>query len=159
MNAVVQLIQPARRSEPKATRRKTVAMRCIDKIAGEQLRLERLSRRVSQQALAEGMGLTFQALQRLEKGENGLSLSRFIQLASLLDLDAAGFVNDLIDGDVQSRSLEETAAAQARAEVYALLSTPNALEMMRLFSQMPAKSRNAILEVARGVVDRTDGKA
>ena len=72
----------------------------LDKIVGERLRRRRLLRRLSQQALGEIVGISFQQLQKYEKGINRISASRLLEFSTALQtpvmwfLDGLGYVGE-----------------------------------------------------------------
>jgi transcriptional regulator with XRE-family HTH domain len=56
----------------------------VDEDVGRRLRLLRIQREMSQEQLAEHCGVSFQQIQKYEKGSNRLSVGRLLQLARLL---------------------------------------------------------------------------
>ena len=56
----------------------------VDLAVGRRVRIRRLDLKVSQKKLAEGIGVTFQQVQKYEKGSNRISSSRLQQIADLL---------------------------------------------------------------------------
>ena len=67
----------------------------IDAAAGASLRQLRLSRNMSQTALGDAVGLTFQQIQKYEKGSNRISISRLCQFAEILDFSPVQFFENL----------------------------------------------------------------
>ena len=57
-----------------------------DVYAGSRLRLRRRIMGLSQKTLAEQMNLTFQQIQKYEKGTNCIAVSRLVQLTKILDV-------------------------------------------------------------------------
>src|ERR1700680_1870830 len=55
-----------------------------DKYVGARIRMRRLMLGMSQTALAQGLGLTFQQIQKYEKGVNRIGASRLQQIAHIL---------------------------------------------------------------------------
>jgi transcriptional regulator with XRE-family HTH domain len=53
----------------------------IDAIVGDNIRVQRLARKMSQSALAQKLGLSFQQLQKYEKGTNRISAGRLWKIA------------------------------------------------------------------------------
>jgi transcriptional regulator with XRE-family HTH domain len=70
----------------------------VDLHVGKRLRHARLLRGVSQEELGEGIGVSFQAVQKYEQGENRLSASRLFRAAVLLEQTVAFFFEDLESG-------------------------------------------------------------
>ena len=63
----------------------------IDRHVGFRLRLARASRKLSQTELAKASGITFQQVQKYEKGTNRVSASRLFEFATLLGVEIAFF--------------------------------------------------------------------
>lgn len=71
----------------------------IDRYVGERVRIRRVTLGMSQQALAANLGLTFQQIQKYEKGKNRIGSSRLYQIAGLLGVDVSYFFEGLDAGD------------------------------------------------------------
>lgn len=67
----------------------------IDVHVGNRIRLRRTLLGISQVALAEAMGLTFQQVQKYEKGANRVSSSRLFDLARILDVPVPYFFDEM----------------------------------------------------------------
>jgi transcriptional regulator with XRE-family HTH domain len=67
----------------------------IDQHVGGQLRLRRAQSGMTQTELGAKVGLSFQAVQKYETGENRISASRLYQLARILDVPLAFFFDGL----------------------------------------------------------------
>ena len=63
----------------------------IDRHVGFRLRLARTSRKLSQTDLAKASGITFQQVQKYEKGTNRVSASRLFEFATLLGVQISYF--------------------------------------------------------------------
>ncbi|KRB58631.1 Cro/Cl family transcriptional regulator [Rhizobium sp. Root708] len=59
----------------------------VDIIVGQNVRALRAQRKISQLELGEALGLTFQQIQKYEKGTNRVSASKLHQIAVFLDVD------------------------------------------------------------------------
>jgi transcriptional regulator with XRE-family HTH domain len=66
----------------------------IDKQVGVRVRMRRLMLDMSQQKLAAGLGLTFQQVQKYEKGHNRIGAGRLQQLAEILQVPVSFFFED-----------------------------------------------------------------
>ena len=71
----------------------------IDGIVGNRIRARRLELKLSQQQLAEALGVSFQQIQKYEKGVNRVGVGRLQQIADFLKVDMAYFMGDLSGGD------------------------------------------------------------
>jgi transcriptional regulator with XRE-family HTH domain len=58
---------------------------------GSRLRMQRLASGMSQQSLAEAIGVTFQQVQKYEKGMNRMGASRLQQAANVLEVSVPFF--------------------------------------------------------------------
>ena len=67
----------------------------IDKHVGERVRLRRIMLKMSQGELGSKIGVTFQQLQKYEKGTNRIGASRLHQLSQVLDVPPGFFFEDL----------------------------------------------------------------
>ena len=61
----------------------------LDAMVGAKVRVFRINRGISQTALAEQLGVTFQQVQKYEKGTNRIGASRLSQIATALDISVA----------------------------------------------------------------------
>ena len=69
--------------------------KAIDKIVGQNFRAFRLLKGFSQQYIAEGLGLTFQQIQKYEKGTSRLSAGKLYQTAHILGIPPEEFFKGL----------------------------------------------------------------
>jgi transcriptional regulator with XRE-family HTH domain len=63
----------------------------LDQQVGSRVRLRRLMLKLSQTDLADGLGLTFQQVQKYEKGMNRIGAGRLQQIAHILHLPVTSF--------------------------------------------------------------------
>ena len=75
----------------------------VDMHVGQRLRMRRTLLGMSQEMLAERLGISFQQLQKYEKGSNRLSASRLFELSRMLDVPVSYFFDELPnDGEVSA---------------------------------------------------------
>ena len=100
---------------PKGSGRKrgSGAYNPIDVHVGERLRTRRTLLGLSQTAVADAMGLTFQQLQKYEKGANRISASRLYDLSQILGVDMAYFFDE-IDSETQKASPAQISQGKAK---------------------------------------------
>lgn len=118
--------------------------RFVDCHVGVRIRSRRRDLGVSQEALAEALGLTFQQIQKYERGSNRVSASTLWEIAARLRTPIAYFFEGLETG-------EHDGAAIARAEaVHAFLLTPEGIDLALAFYDLdePA-TRRAVLDLIR----------
>lgn len=65
----------------------------FDQHIGQRLRSARLLREISQERLGEALDLTFQQIQKYEKGVNTIRLERMLAICDLLEVDMDFFVS------------------------------------------------------------------
>jgi transcriptional regulator with XRE-family HTH domain len=120
----------------------------IDVAVGTRIRVQRRHMKISQDELAQVLGLTFQQVQKYERGTNRVSASMLVRIAGKLQTT----VGSLVGEDV----LAEQDVAMLTA-----LSTPGAIDLLRAYSQATPKGRKTILTVAKTLVepDETAGAA
>lgn len=70
----------------------------IDREFGSRLRAAREARNMSQEALGDRLGITFQQVQKYEKGVNRVGFSRLVAICKILELDPNFFATGMLDG-------------------------------------------------------------
>lgn len=70
----------------------------IDVHVGQRLRVRRTLLGMSQETLADAIGLTFQQIQKYEKGANRVSSSRLLDLSNVLDVTVSYFFEEMSAG-------------------------------------------------------------
>src|SRR5437763_14008608 len=102
-------------------------MTANDPAIGARIRAERAARRMTQFALAEALGITFEQLRKYETGRSPISSRRLQQIASELDVPVAAFTGPS-DKTTRSGTTNLTLLAQAGAlrliRAHAALPTP-----------------------------------
>jgi transcriptional regulator with XRE-family HTH domain len=119
----------------------------IDIYVGKRVRMRRLMLDMSQETLADALGLTFQQVQKYEKGANRVGASRLQRLSEILQVQVGFFFEGCGKGDsangAQSASLAYLADFTASADGLALI---------RSFSKIrDAKLRRSIIELVERV--------
>lgn len=74
----------------------------VDVHVGERLRLRRTLLGMSQEKLAESVGLTFQQVQKYERGTNRVSASRLYQFSKILDTSVSYFFEQFSGDNAQT---------------------------------------------------------
>ncbi len=113
----------------------------IDVLVGRRAREYRTLQGMSQTAVAERLGLTFQQLQKYERGHNRISASKLYELANIFDVPVAYFFEGMEAGkDAPSR--DETLIKRETLELvraYYSISDPAVRDSIRKFAQAVAK--------------------
>ncbi len=120
----------------------------VDAHVGARIRLRRKLLGLSQQQLAEKLGLTFQQVQKYERGVNRVSASKLYETARLLQAPVTHFFEGL-DGQAATESTPDGEAA-----VTAFLMTTEGLELATLFPRIPkGRMRHQVLELVRTLAE------
>ncbi len=86
----------------------------IDVHVGRRMRLRRTLLGITQEKLGEAIGLTFQQIQKYERGTNRIGASRLFDLARVLDVPVGFFFDDMSE-DVAARSPGQSKGAPGEA--------------------------------------------
>lgn len=126
----------------------------IDIHVGQRVRLRRTLLGLSQEALGERLGLTFQQVQKYERGSNRVSCSRLFDLAQMLDVPVSFFFDDM-PGEAQAASPVAVAKGgqvmAAHAELDPTLKRET-LELVRNYYSITDPSvRRQVYELARAL--------
>lgn len=111
----------------------------IDVHVGARVRLRRTLLGISQVGLAEAIGLTFQQVQKYEKGLNHVSSSRLYELAEMLDVSIPYFFDEM-SGGVSAQTPSALMKAKQRPENEQEadpLARRETLELVRAYYRIP----------------------
>jgi transcriptional regulator with XRE-family HTH domain len=127
----------------------------IDRHVGARIRMRRKILGVSQEKLADSLGLTFQQVQKYEKGANRVSASKLYEIAAALQTQVAYFFEGLADPSTEI----DAKAKGAEQFVHDFLMTPEGLELAGIFPRITRPAvRRRILDLVRSMADEeTDG--
>jgi transcriptional regulator with XRE-family HTH domain len=120
------------------------ASNLIDQYVGARVRNRRLRLGVSQSALAQTLGLTFQQVQKYERGDNRISASKLYEIARTLKVDVGYFFED---APALERAVDANKDPIRRLEL-----DPDGLEFAQLFGDLEASYRPAVLALMRSLV-------
>jgi transcriptional regulator with XRE-family HTH domain len=125
----------------------------IDAHVGSRIRLRRTLLGMTQEKLGEALGLTFQQVQKYERGLNRIGSGRLYRLSQILDVPVSFFFDDLPEGlHYKMPAAEPTAAAQGEnidAEAFARRET---IELVRSYYRIPDLAlRKRVFELVKSV--------
>jgi transcriptional regulator with XRE-family HTH domain len=121
------------------------AANAVDRKVGQRVRSRRLEIGMSQERLAELLGVTFQQVQKYEKGVNRIAVSRLWDISNALELP----VNRFFEG-VATRGVAES----QKEYVDDALATPEGAQLMALFASIKSpKVRRKVLELVRTLTE------
>lgn len=125
----------------------------IDAHIGKRLRLRRTMMGLSQDAIAKAVGITFQQVQKYEKGSNAMNARRLVEFARFMNVPVAYF----FEGIEQSASAEASAGfAEGESEKFGhkRVSDRESLEIMKAFKRIKEQSvRKRLADLVRAVAD------
>jgi len=124
----------------------------VDLHVGARVRMRRKLLGISQEKLAEELGLTFQQIQKYERGANRVSASKLYEIARALSTPVAYFFEGLSDPtEPQKFGFAESGSDQF---VHEFLMTPEGLELAIHFPKVPrGRMRRRLLELVRAMGD------
>jgi transcriptional regulator with XRE-family HTH domain len=113
----------------------------VDGIVGRNIRVHRLVKGLTQEELGEKLGVTFQQIQKYEKGTNRVGSGRLYGIADILEVPVAAFFEG---GETKSKS--------RNSSPYDLLADPVSLRMVQAFSRISnSKARRAVLALVETI--------
>jgi transcriptional regulator with XRE-family HTH domain len=121
----------------------------VDKHVGNRVRMRRLMLHMSQTELGKGLGLTFQQVQKYEKGSNRIGASRLQQISDILQVPVTFF----FDGAPgQLKTSKAGAGAPSPAYVEEFLASAEGLAICKAFMQIEAgKLRRHIVRLVEEI--------
>ena len=123
----------------------------VDRHVGLRLRMRRKELGISQEKLAEAIGLTFQQVQKYERAANRVSASKLWEMARALSTSIGYFYEGLGD------TLETPGSNLPRESMQDFLMTPEGLELAATFPRIPrGKVRRRVLDLVRAMAGEPD---
>jgi transcriptional regulator with XRE-family HTH domain len=127
----------------------------VDVHVGGRVRLRRMLLGMSQEKLGEHLGLTFQQVQKYEKGANRIGASRLFELARILGVNVQFFFEDLPgigNGHSNGEAMPGFAESGEEDHLGEFLNSREGIELNRAFLRISdPKSRRAILDLVRSL--------
>ena len=128
----------------------------IDIHVGSRVRLRRMLLGMSQEKLGDQMSLTFQQIQKYEKGTNRIGASRLYQIAQILEVPVQFFFDD---APIPAGMSEKTGMGEPKMEsfLYEFISTRDGLELIRAFVSIhDPKVRKRVVDLVRTLSDEDE---
>jgi transcriptional regulator with XRE-family HTH domain len=124
----------------------------IDRHVGLRIRMRRKELGISQERLAESIGLTFQQVQKYERAANRVSASKLWEMSRALNTSISYFYEGLSD------TPEPAGSNLPRETVQDFLMTAEGLELASSFPKIPqGRLRRKILDLVRVMSEEGDG--
>jgi transcriptional regulator with XRE-family HTH domain len=118
----------------------------VDVEVGHRIRIERLSRGLSQTALANQLGVTFQQVQKYEKGVNRVGAGRLTKIAEVLGVPVGSFFTgkEVLDSEVD-RNVDQASPLK-------LLTVSGAFRLLRAYSEIEdSELRRCIVDLVEQI--------
>jgi len=128
-----------------------------DKHVGKRVRMRRLMIKMTQEKLAAQLGLTFQQVQKYEKGVNRISASRLREMSHVLQVPVQFFFDGLPEtkgGSGKDRP------DPSQKFVHDFLASSDGLALARAFTRLKSsKLRRRIVQLVKEFVDEAAGES
>jgi transcriptional regulator with XRE-family HTH domain len=119
----------------------------VDVHVGKRIRQRRWLVGMTQQKLAECVGIKFQQIQKYETGANRVSASRLWDIADALEVDVAFFFEGLRD------NADAPAKSEQSAMPSDMMGDKEAMDLVRSYYAIPENQRRRLFELARVLSD------
>jgi transcriptional regulator with XRE-family HTH domain len=124
----------------------------VDKHVGSRVRLRRMMLSISQTKLGDALGLTFQQVQKYEKGTNRLSASKLQESANFLQVPVTFFFEGAPSVSDTSKA---KGASPSPAYVTDFLATRDGLALIKAFMRIKdAKLRRCVVNLVERIADQ-----
>lgn len=114
----------------------------MDIALGAAVRIRRRTIGMSQEALADQCGVSFQQIQKYENGANRISFSRLVLIARALSCRVTDLM-DVFDGPDKDTALD--------LDMLTRLRTPGALELLAAYERLTPEARGSLVSLLRAV--------
>ncbi len=118
----------------------------IDAHVGFRVRIRRKLLSLSQTRLGDAVGLTFQQIQKYERGANRIGASRLFEIAQVLDVPVSYFFEDLPE-EIAGRG---AAPDETGTLLLNPLEEPQSMELVRIYSRIEdPQTKKALFNLAK----------
>lgn len=129
----------------------------IDRHVGSRVRMRRMLAGISQEKLGEALGLTFQQIQKYEKGANRISASRLQQIAKKLEVPVSFFFDGAPTGDAPAAGFSDSAST---AYISDFLATSEGVQLTKAFVRIKSgRIRRRIVDLVEALAEEDSEKA
>src|SRR5215813_439830 len=116
----------------------------VDQIVGRNIRIYRLQKGLTQTELADELGLTFQQVQKYEKGTNRVGSGRLLKIATFLNIPVTALFkgsDEMADADKQS--------------IFDQLATPHANRLLQAFARIDDDGlRRSVVQLVEEIANK-----
>lgn len=126
----------------------------VDVHVGARIRLRRNMIGLSQEKLGESLGITFQQIQKYEKGMNRVGASRLQAIANILNVPVTFFFDDMPGQSDKPKGFDEESET---TYVVGFLNSSEGIQLARAFAKITdAKIRRKVLDLVRTLGDEEE---
>ena len=115
----------------------------FNKHLGNKLKLRRLALGLTQTKVAKAINVTFQQIQKYEKGTNGVSSSRLVQLSNFLKVPITYFYEDFSEYKVDPQNSDKVDADKDL----------NYSFLVKIFTKLSQAEKGKVLQILKNVAD------
>lgn len=124
----------------------------VDVHVGTRVRMRRILLGMSQEKLGEMLGLTFQQVQKYEKGINRIGASRLYDISKVLDVSVQYFYDQAPGSDAKGAFAEGLADGGGESYVTDVLRSRDGLELNKAFARIEdPRVRRSIVDLVRSL--------
>ena len=125
----------------------------VDRHVGNRIRMRRIMLEMSQEKLGEALGLTFQQVQKYEKGTNRVGASRLQAISAILNVPVSFFFEDAPGSSNQAGFAEDNEATY----VVDFLNSNEGVQLTRAFTKISdPKVRRKIIDLVKSLAADAD---
>ncbi|HZC55799.1 MAG TPA: helix-turn-helix transcriptional regulator [Xanthobacteraceae bacterium] len=125
-----------------------------DKHVGSRVRMRRMMLGMSQEKLGDALGLTFQQVQKYEKGTNRIGASRLQQISQILQVQVSFFFEGAPSAQLGTKT-DSMGEAPSPAYVSDFLATSDGLALTKAFMRIDdSKLRRRIVDLVEQIASR-----
>ncbi|WDI32666.1 helix-turn-helix domain-containing protein [Hyphococcus flavus] len=129
----------------------------VDIHVGSRVKLRRMVMGVSQDTLGKAMGLTFQQIQKYEKGVNRISASKIYELSHQLEVPIQYFFEDYADGPGYTYGFAEGEAGDPFMQ---LVQSPEGIQLCRCFASIKdPEVKKKVLDLVKSIAESENDDA
>jgi transcriptional regulator with XRE-family HTH domain len=134
-------------------RRKSDKPNPVDVHVGSRVRLRRTLLGMSQERLGEAIGLTFQQVQKYERGANRIGASRLYDLSRVLDVPVSFFFDDIDPAVAMPTTEAASVPDETRAEPDPMMRRET-LELVRAYYRIPdSQIRRRLFDLTKAIAN------
>jgi transcriptional regulator with XRE-family HTH domain len=124
----------------------------VDKLVGRNIRIHRLAKGLSQTELANQLGVTFQQVQKYEKGVNRIGCGRLFQIASVLQVHVMDFFEGSKEAGRKKMAIKGPAKSPVARSVQDLIAEPQSFHLVQAFAEInDRRLRSSVVDLVKKI--------